>query len=122
MLAGLAEQELRAKHNSPTQLREQLQFLKSIWPKLRERLQAQLLPLAALRQMLRDAGAPTEPEEIGITRTRLRQSYWQAFCIRRRFTVLDLAVRAGLLDTCLDEIFGPDGLWPVPRSGRTAAA
>jgi glycerol-1-phosphate dehydrogenase [NAD(P)+] len=122
MLAGLAEQELRAKHNSPAQLREQLQFLKSIWPKLRERLQAQLLPLATLRQMLRDAGAPTEPEEIGITRTRLRQSYWQAFCIRRRFTVLDLAVRAGLLDTCLDEIFGPAGLWPQQASRRAAAA
>ena len=59
--------------------------------------------------MLQDAGAPTEPEQIGITRARLRQSYWQAFCIRRRFTVLDLAVRTGLLDTCLDEIFGPAG-------------
>lgn len=112
-LAEGAARELRAKHSTPAQLSEQLRLLKAVWPKLRERLGAQLLPLATLRQMLHDVGAPTEPEQIGITRARLRQSYWQALCIRRRFTVLDLAVRTGLLDTCLDEIFGPAGLWPM---------
>jgi glycerol-1-phosphate dehydrogenase [NAD(P)+] len=108
-----AARELHAKHSSPTQLSEQLSLLKTVWPSLREQLGAQLLPLATLRQMLQDAGAPTEPEQIGITRARLRASYWRAFCIRRRFTVLDLAVRTGLMDTCLDEIFGPAGLWPT---------
>ena len=112
-LAEGAAGELRAKYSSPAQLSEQLRLLKSAWPKLRERLSAQLLPLAALRQMLQDAGAPTEPEQIGITRARLRTSYWQALCIRRRFTALDLAVRTGLLDACLDEIFAPAGLWPT---------
>jgi len=112
-LATVGARELRAKHSSPAQLGEQLRLLKAAWPKLRERLESQLLPLATLRRMLRDAGAPTEPEQIGITRERLRQTYWQASCIRRRFTVLDLAVRTGLLDACLDEIFGPAGLWPV---------
>jgi glycerol-1-phosphate dehydrogenase [NAD(P)+] len=120
-LAEVAAQELRAKHSTPAQLSAQLKSLKAVWPKLREQLRAQLLPLATLRQMLHDAGAPTEPEHIGITRARLRQSYWRAFCIRRRFTVLDLAVRTGLLDICLDEIFGPAGLWPTARPARTSA-
>jgi glycerol-1-phosphate dehydrogenase [NAD(P)+] len=115
-LAEGAARELRAKHSNPAQLKAQLELLQAGWPKLRARLSAQLLPLATLRQMLLAAGAPTEPEAIGITRTRLRQSYWQAFCIRRRFTVLDLAVRAGLLDICLDEIFGPAGVWPAAVS------
>lgn len=110
--------ELPAKHCSPAQLGEQLTLLKAGWPELRERLKAQLLPLATLRQMLQDVGAPTEPEQIGITRERLRQTYWQASCIRRRFMVLDLALRTGLLDTCLDEIFGPAGLWPSAAQGR----
>jgi glycerol-1-phosphate dehydrogenase [NAD(P)+] len=35
----------------------------------------------------------------------MRQSFRQAYHIRRRFTVLDLAVRAGVLDSCLEEIF-----------------
>jgi glycerol-1-phosphate dehydrogenase [NAD(P)+] len=119
-LAEVAAQEMRAKHSSPAQLAEQLRLLKAAWPKLRERLEAQLLPLPTLRQMLHDAGAPTEPEQIGITRERLRQTYWQASCIRRRFTVLDLAVRTGLLDACLDEIFGPAGLWPTTSHARAS--
>ena len=121
-LAEGAAKELRAKYNSRAQLSEQLTMLKAVWPKLREQLRTQLLPLTTLRQMLQEAGAPTEPEQIGITRARLRQSYWQAFCIRRRFTVLDLAVRTGLLDPCLEEIFGPAGLWPEQGSGRATAA
>jgi len=36
--------------------------------------------------------------------------------------VLDLAARTGLLEACLDEIFGPAGLWPMPTSDRTATA
>jgi glycerol-1-phosphate dehydrogenase [NAD(P)+] len=120
---GLAEgaaRELRAKHCDRAQLNEQLRLLQAVWPNLRERLAAQLLPLATLRRMLRDAGAPTEPEQIGITRERLRASYHQAFCIRRRFTVLDLAARTGLLDACLEEIFGPNGLWPTAAPTRTS--
>jgi glycerol-1-phosphate dehydrogenase [NAD(P)+] len=119
-LAEGAARELHAKHSTPAQLSEQLRLLKAVWPKLRAQLSAQLLPLTTLRQMLRDAGAPTEPEQIGITRVRLRESYCRAFCIRRRFTVLDLAVRTGLLDTCLDEIFGPAGLWPTAKPADTS--
>ena len=121
-LVAVAVPELEAKHASSEQLQAQLSLLRAGWPKLREQLRAQLLPLATLRQMLCDAGAPTDPEQIGITRARLRRSYWQAFCIRRRFTALDLAIRAGLLDDCLDAIFGPDGLWPAGASGRSATA
>ena len=121
-LVEVGVREVTAKYSSGAQLAEQLKALKASWPKLRERLQAQLLPLATLRQMLQDAGAPTEPEQIGITRERLRRTYWQASCIRRRFTVLDLAIRTGLLDACLDEIFGPTGVWPLPAPRGPASA
>src|SRR6185295_3147377 len=110
------------KHSNPAQLRAQLESLRSNWPALRAKLRVQLLPLPTLKQMLHDAGAPTEPEQIGITRERLRQSYWQAFCIRRRFTVLDLAARIGLLDSCVEKIFGPAGLWPVETREPAGAA
>ena len=117
-----AAKELRAKHSSPAQLRAQLEMLRHAWPALREKVRTQLLPLATLQQMLHAAGAPTEPEQIGITRERLRRSYWQAFCIRRRFTALDLAVRTGLLDSCLEQIFGRDGLWPIETSELAGTA
>jgi glycerol-1-phosphate dehydrogenase [NAD(P)+] len=112
-LADSAAKELRAKHSDTDQLRAQLETLRSSWPELREKLRRQLLPLATLKARLNAAGAPTEPEQIGISRARLRKSYWQALCIRRRFTVLDLAVRTGLLDRCLEQIFGPGGRWPA---------
>ncbi len=112
-LAVVAEKELRAKHNTREQLREQLMKLRTQWPELKPKLRAQLLPLETLKQRLGAAGAPTEPEHVGITRERLRRSYWQAFCIRRRFNVIDLAVRTGLLETALNRIFGPTGLWPI---------
>jgi glycerol-1-phosphate dehydrogenase [NAD(P)+] len=117
-----ASRELRAKQSSEEQLRTQLEALRTNWPELRRRLRAQLLPFATLKKMLQQAGAPTEPEQIGISRDRLRRSYWQAFCIRRRFTVLDLAVRTGVLDDCLEEIFGPGGLWPCPAAGELTGA
>jgi len=122
-LLALAERELRAKYSPAEQLRQQLLTLRTVWPELRDKLRAQLLPADRLTGMLRRAGAPTEPEQIGLTRERLRRSYWQAFCIRRRFTVLDLAVRTGLLEPFLERQFGPGGE-PSPggrRAGRAAA-
>lgn len=117
-----AGKELRAKHSNPAQLRTQLQTLRSVWPELREKLRAQLLPLGELKEMLRKVGAPTEPEHIGISRARLRDSYWQALCIRRRFTILDVAVRIGVLDEALKNIFGAKGIWPIAAQDVPAVA
>ena len=112
-LSDSAIKEIQAKHCTREQLLEQLTTLRKCWRELREQLRSQLLPLATLRQLLREVGAPTEPEQIGISRERLRDSYWQAWCVRRRFTVLDLAARTGVLDDCLKEIFGSGGVWPL---------
>lgn len=112
-LRTVAVREIRAKYSQQDQLRQQLEKLRIVWPDLRERLQAQLIPFADLEAMLTTAGAATKPEQIGISRQRLRDSYRQAFFIRRRFTVLDLAVRTGQLDTSLSVLFGPNGVWPI---------
>jgi glycerol-1-phosphate dehydrogenase [NAD(P)+] len=112
-LRTVATREIAAKSSSATQLAAQLQHLREIWPALRSALREQLIPFTTLREMLRSAGAATEPEEIGISRARLRESFRKAFFIRRRFTVLDLAVRTGLLDALLDDIFGSHGIWPT---------
>ena len=75
--------------------------LKEVWPELKKRLRAQLPSADELTAMLTAAGAPAESEQIGISRERLRQSFRQAYHIRRRFTVLDLAMRAGVFEQCL---------------------
>ena len=120
-LLTVAARELEAKACDSGALAKQLETLRANWPKLRERLRNQLLPVPVLRTMLQAAGAPTEPEAIGISRARLRDSYRQAFCIRRRFTVLDVAMRTGLLEDCLDEIFGSQGLWPMGAADPSPA-
>jgi glycerol-1-phosphate dehydrogenase [NAD(P)+] len=112
-LADKADEETRAKYITPEDLRSHLMVVAAKWPDLRARLRQQLIPAAGLRQMMSDAGAPTAPEEIGISRRRLRDSFRQAYHIRRRYTALDLAVRTGTLDAALDHLFGPAGPWPV---------
>jgi glycerol-1-phosphate dehydrogenase [NAD(P)+] len=100
-----ALEETRAKYVDAAALGRQLQTLKQIWPDLRARLQGQLLPLSDLRERLSRVGAPTDPEAIGLTRERVRASFLRAYHIRRRFTVLDLAIRTGLLEPALDALY-----------------
>jgi glycerol-1-phosphate dehydrogenase [NAD(P)+] len=104
-LAETALRETAAKYVSADDLRGQLSRLRAVWPELRERLWRQLFPLAEAKAMLQRAGAAFGSEQIGISRDRLRQSFEQALFIRRRFTVLDLAHRTGLLDESLERLF-----------------
>jgi glycerol-1-phosphate dehydrogenase [NAD(P)+] len=117
-LAGKAWEETRAKHPAPDVLRAQLFRLRSGWPALHERLTRQLRPFRNARALLHEAGCPTDPEQIGISRDRLRRSYEEACYIRRRFTVLDFAMRLGVFESALDELFGPGGAW-FPEGGRS---
>jgi glycerol-1-phosphate dehydrogenase [NAD(P)+] len=100
-----AKTETEAKHVSTSELRAQLQKLKENWPQICDRLRAQLIPANELERRLKSVGAPTASEQIGISRERLRASFFRAYHIRRRFTVLDVAVRAGLLKPLSDKIF-----------------
>lgn len=106
-------EEMKAKYISKEELREQLVLLKAVWAKLKNRLSKQIIPFEEVKRCLKVVGAPTEPEEIGISREYLRESFDRGLYIRRRFTVLDIAIRANLTDKLLDGIFGPDGVWPI---------
>ena len=114
--------ETRAKHDSTAVLRAQLTRLKAGWPAMAARLRAQLLPAAEMKRRLDLVGAPTEPEQIGLTRERLRDGFSRAYHIRRRFTVLDVAVRTGTLDTLLDGLFGPGRVWEIDAPARSPRA
>jgi glycerol-1-phosphate dehydrogenase [NAD(P)+] len=106
-LIAKAREESSIKLIPHDQLRPQLERLKAEWPAIERRLHDQLIPRAEFRDMLREAGAPYESEQIGISADRLRLSCRQAYHIRRRFTVLDLARRTGLLEPALQRIFSP---------------
>ncbi len=118
-LLTMALRESGAKWVDAAALHGQLSTLRRAWPALRERLTRQLLPLPELQRRLNAVGAPVQPEEIGITRQRLRETFWQACFIRSRFTILDVAFRCNLLAPALDHVFGPHGPWPITTSNQT---
>ncbi|MBI3974566.1 MAG: sn-glycerol-1-phosphate dehydrogenase [Chloroflexi bacterium] len=108
-LRAQALAEVRAKYVDADGLRVRLQRLRERWPALTERLRGQLLPAKALRSLLATAGCPSEPHEIGLTTAALRASFGAARQIRRRYTVLDLAVEVGLLEPGLEALFAAGG-------------
>ncbi|MDF9828310.1 glycerol-1-phosphate dehydrogenase [NAD(P)+] [Ereboglobus sp. PH5-10] len=108
-----AVRETMTKYVDAAALRKQLELLKAEWPAICAKLRRQLIPFADIKQRLQSVGAPFEPEQIGITRQRLRETFTKAYHIRRRFTVLDVAVRTGWLAPALDALFGPGGAWEI---------
>jgi len=97
--------ELKNKYITREELALQLSTFKARWPEIKSRLSRQLFPFEEVKRRLQLAGAPVEPEDIGISRDRLRDSFFRAQQIRSRFTILDLAVRMDCLDLWLKQIF-----------------
>jgi glycerol-1-phosphate dehydrogenase [NAD(P)+] len=110
-LADHAVGETKVKYVDGDGLRERLQTFASGWAGLRPRIVAQVLPAHTLQDMLRAAGAPAHPEDIGLTADDVRATFPRAMYYRSRYTVLDLAREAGWFDALVDEVFAPGGLW-----------
>jgi len=99
-IAAKAKLETTAKHwtaDTFTRLRDR-------WPAIQQRVRSYLPTSGKIVSMLTSVGAPTRPDQIGISRQRLHDSFIRAYHIRRRFTVLDVAVRTGILESCLAEM------------------
>ncbi len=112
-------QETSAKYIDHQLLEKQLQTLKDNWGNIKGRLQQQIVPFEEAKARLGTVGAPTEPEHIGISREKLKDTFVRAQYIRRRFTILDLAVRTGYLDQWLNQLFGNDGIWEIKAKSNT---
>lgn len=108
---GLAES--RAKYCGPEEIRCQLNAIVAVWPELRERIREQIIPFDDVKEMLRLVGAPSRPEEIGVSKARLRDTFKCIPFMRNRYTCIDLIYRAGLLDEVTEQIFGRGGRFEV---------
>ncbi len=110
-LADHAVKETRAKFVDGAGLRDRLHTFVAHWDTLRPRITAQLVPAKTLQEMLRAAGAPSTPEDIGLTVDDVRATFPKAMYYRSRYTVLDLSREAGWFDELVDEVFAPGGVW-----------
>ena len=108
-----AELEYAKKFPSRDTLRAELAALQAKWPELSARIRAQLLPFEEVRANLKKAGAPVEPEEIGVTRARFRETLRGVPYMRSRYFGLDLVLELGLMDALTDRLFGKQGIWAV---------
>ena len=87
--------ESRAKHLEPAALQSRLANVADGFERLRDRVDAQLMPWMRMREMLRCAGCPVAPAEIGLGTARCGATVVAAQMIRSRYTVLDLAYETG---------------------------
>ena len=77
-LADNAVKETKLKYVDDDGLRDRLMTYVAKWEVLKPRLVDQLLPARQLQQMLRAAGAPARPEDIGLTAAQVRATFPKA--------------------------------------------
>src|SRR5699024_1712288 len=110
-VTAAALEQSRAKYVEPEQLRERLDRARQRWPQIAGRVREQLLPAAEVEHTLQVMGAVSHPSQIGVNEAAFRAMYSRAQMIRKRYTLLDLLLEAGLLEDSVAELFAPGGFW-----------
>ena len=105
--------EAKGKYVDKEGLRNQLETLKAAWPQLSKKIREQIISFDQVRESLRLVGAPYEPEMIGVSRARFRQTVSYIPFMRSRFTNIDVIYRLGWMDEFVERMFGKGGLWEV---------
>jgi len=100
--------ECQAKYIPVEQLRTRLEQLVAGWEALRQKVSEQIIPYQQLKTMLQAADCPVTPEQINVTKERMRNTYLLAQMIRNRYTILDLAYELNWLEECVGEILVSD--------------
>jgi hypothetical protein len=62
---------------------------------------------------LKLAHAAYEPEMIGISRERFKDTFPGVVYMRNRYFALDVVERIGLMEELTAELFGPRGVWEI---------
>ena len=111
--AELGVTEVTAKYDNHEEVRRQMQLLKDNWIDLKAKLQAQCYTFEEMYRMLSIVGAPTKPEDVGISKQQMLADVPFVRHIRRRYNMMDLGLRAGTLDTWVNGVFGKGGVWEI---------
>jgi glycerol-1-phosphate dehydrogenase [NAD(P)+] len=96
---------IAAKTPSELELHSRAERARQVWPELAKKVVRQIPAFPDLKKAFSDASCPTEPGQIGLSRSDCIKSLKIASLIRRRYTVLDLASELGALDAAADIVF-----------------
>lgn len=80
---------------------ERREMIFNHWKQMQERMKTQLISSNTLRKMLKNAQAPTQYQEIGLTAEQYFHGIRTAQLIRNRYTVLDMLYETGLLEEAI---------------------
>ena len=109
----LGYEEITKKWRDKDEVRRRLEKLKAEWPELKAKLQKQVYSYEKMKDLFKRAGAPTSPEEIGMTNADIRRLTDFVQLMRWRINVLDLAKVAGIYDELMDKVFGKGGVLEI---------
>ncbi|MFA4874295.1 MAG: sn-glycerol-1-phosphate dehydrogenase [bacterium] len=79
-------------------------LIASRWDEIKDAVAPFLKPASELRAILAAAGAKTSYKDLGVSAETFRDALALSFCVRNRFTVLDVAFAAGLLQPWADAV------------------
>ena len=94
----LGYDNITKKYSDAEGVRRELTAFVQAWPELREKLRAQVWPYEKMRECFRIAGAPYEPEMIGVTSEWVSSVFPVVQLMRARYNILDLARRGGFYE------------------------
>ena len=100
--------ECQAKYIPVEQLRKRLEQFAAGWETMGQKVTEQNIPYQQLKAMLQAADCPVRPEQINLTKERLRETYKLAQMIRNRYTILDLAYELNWLEECVEEVIASE--------------
>ena len=105
--------ESMARYKDREEVRRQLQLMKNNWFDIKEMLQEQCYTYQQMYEFISTVGAPTSPEQVGISLEQMRSDVTLVRHIRNRFTMLDIGLYANKLGDWVNGIFGQGGIWEI---------
>ena len=92
------------KHLCGEKLAARRELIAAVWQKMQSGIRERLIPYAQMVKILKDAGCPATPAEIGLSKEQFLHGIKTAQLIRHRYTVLDLLYELGLLDDAMKKL------------------
>ncbi len=101
---GIMALEEKAQKNDITKRNQRLAVMKEKWPQIRQLIRDYLPDQQEMIQLMTSLNAPVNPEEIGISAKRTRETIEVAKEVRDRYTLLQILWDLGLAGKYAEEI------------------
>lgn len=85
-------------------LDERRKLIAEVWSGMQKKVREKLIPYPQMAEILKSAGCPTTPAEIGLSKEQFLHGIKSAQLIRHRYTIIDLLYELGLMDEAFKKL------------------